>query len=102
MTQPDEPMVPIVEPDPEPLKELVSTVLDTLGILALAAGSAWGLFAVVGPYAVAIGGVIVIGLNTIAGFARRPREVGEAMPVSPPPAPPPGPQDPGTLHVSGR
>jgi hypothetical protein len=102
MTQPTS-QQPSEPDDPgEPAKEIVSTALDLLGILALAIGSAWGLFSVVGPYAVAIGGVIVIGLNTIAGLSRRPRPE-PVEPISPPvPSPPPGPADPGNLHVSGR
>jgi hypothetical protein len=86
----------------ERLKERLSTLIDTAGILAVAAGSSWGLFSVVGPYAVAIGGVIAIGLNTIAGFARRPIQLDRVDPVSALPAPAPGPTDPGNLHVSGR
>lgn len=102
MTEPTEPSGFELADADEQIKERLSTMLDTLGILALAIGSAWGLFSVVGPYAVAIGGVIVIGLNTIAGYARRPRQAEPVAPVSPSPALPPGPHDPGNLHVSGR
>jgi hypothetical protein len=101
MSQPDQPPPDGAEFDGERLKELLSTFLDTSGILALAIGASWGLFSVVGPYAVAIGGVIVIGLNTVAGFSRRPPK-DDPVPVSPPPARRPGPEDPGNVHVSGR
>lgn len=101
MTQPGD-LPPDAADGSEPLKERLSTLIDVAGVLAVGAGVAWGLFAVVGPYAVAIGGVIVIVLNLVAGILREPRQVPEA-PVSPAPVrPAPGPTDPGPLHVSGR
>lgn len=104
MTQPMMPEpLDLVEPY-EPMKERLSTFLDTLGILAIAIGTAWGLFSVLGPYAVAIGGVIAIGLNALAGLARGRVVEPETEPVEQPRLlrPLPGPEDSGNLHVSGR
>jgi hypothetical protein len=86
----------------EALKERLSTGLDVLGGLAIAAGVAWGLFSVLGPYAVAIGGVIVIVLNLLAGVSRNhvPEPVQPDEPVAP--APQPGPEHEGNVHISGR
>lgn len=95
MTQPGGPE----RPD---LPERLSTWIDSAGIVAVGAGSGWGLFSVVGPYAVAIGGVIVIGLNFAAGWLRSRPEPAEPVPVVDREAPPPGPEHPGNVHVSGR
>jgi hypothetical protein len=99
MTQSVEP----VRDDPDDaLKERLSTLLDVAGGLAIAAGVAWGLFGVLGPYALAVGGVIVIVLNLLAGVARNwaPTPVEPEQPVAP--APPPGPEHEGNVHISGR
>jgi hypothetical protein len=102
MTQPDDSALLELAEVGESLKERLSTLIDVAGVLAIAAGIGWGLFPVVGPYAVAIGGVIVIVLNLVAGLLRRPPALPE-VPVSPAPPgrPAPGPTDPGNLHVSG-
>jgi hypothetical protein len=95
MTQPN-------RPEPVDLPERLSTLIDGAAILAVGAGIGWGLFSVLGPYAVAIGGLIAIVLNFAAGWLRsRPEPVIEPEPVEAP-APPPGPEHPGNTHVSGR
>jgi hypothetical protein len=54
------------------VRELVTTLLDTLGLLLLAAGAAGGAWRLIGPAGLAVGGVVVL-----AGswwFAKPPRK----------------------------
>lgn len=102
MTRPSEELLlPMTEDAPGLLKERLSTWLDVGGGLCVAGGISWGLFGVLGPYAVAIGGVIVIVLNLLAGWLRSRPDDEEPVPT-PEPKPLPGPEDPGNVHVSGR
>lgn len=92
----------MTQPEQVDLPERLSTLIDGSAIVAVGAGVGWGLFSVLGPYAVAIGGVIAIGLNFAAGWLRsRPLPVVKAEPELTP-SPPPGPEHPGNTHVSGR
>jgi hypothetical protein len=101
MTQPERTDVELTADLSEPLKERLSTWIDVAGVLGVAVGVGWGLFPVVGPYAVAIASVIVIGLNMVAGMLRRPAPLPDA-PSAPVLRPLPGPTDAGPLHVAGR
>lgn len=89
-------------PEPVDLPEHLSTWIDGAAIAAIAGGTGWGLFAVLGPYAVAIGGLIAIVLNFAAGWLRsRPLPLVVTEQDAEPTAPP-GPEHPGNTHVSGR
>jgi hypothetical protein len=95
MTQPN-------RPELADLPERLSTWIDWAGIVAVSVGAGWGLFSVLGPYAVAIGGLIAIVLNFAAGWLRsRPEPAPEAETVTGEVVPP-GPEHPGSVHISGR
>ncbi len=77
---------------------VVTTALDTLAILAVAAGVAfWLLPFGLGP-ALIFSGLSLAAMSTAVQLAHRPRAPRRA------PAAPrlPGPEHPGTVHVSGR
>lgn len=55
---------PNAEPDERGLvdyREVITTMLDVLAVLAVAAGVAAGLFVVIGWWSVAVGGLVVFG-----------------------------------------
>jgi hypothetical protein len=57
------------------VRELVTTLLDTLGLLLVAAGATAGVWGLIGPVGFAAGGVVVL-----AGswwFAKPPKRKGE-------------------------
>lgn len=83
------------------LPERLSTWVDWIGILAVGAGVGWGLFSVLGPYAVAIGGVIVIVLNFAAGWLRERPVTQPGVDERPEARELPGPEHPGNVHVAG-
>lgn len=84
----------------EGLKETLSTLLDVAAMLAVAGGVGWGLWAVIGPWAVSVGGVLLFGMSALSSATRRPPEA--APQVVEEPEILPGPAHPGTLHVVGR
>lgn len=89
--------------DPERVKEHVGTLLDSLAMLAIGGGVAWGLWPYLAAFAIAVGGVALAAMNAAASLLREPAPEPEQL--EPPtllPTPLPGPEDEGTLHVSGR
>jgi len=55
------------------LLDQVTTALDVAGLLAVAAGVTWGLWAVIGAYALAVGGTVVLaGSRYATWLASRP------------------------------
>lgn len=84
----------------ERVKEHVGTALSTAAMLAVSGGVGWGLFAVLGPWAVAIGGAVLGVLVMISDAARAPKPLPEAEPDRRPVALP-GPTDPGNVHANG-
>ena len=82
--------------------ELVTTGLDTLGILLLAGAAFLGVWR---PDRLALGvlaaGVVVLMLSTLVQARQRPRVAKVPPGAHPHRAPAPGPEDPGTIHVKG-
>jgi hypothetical protein len=78
----------------------VSLVLDAVAVLAVAAGVAWGLWRWLGPFSLAVGGVVVGVLVHLSEEVRKPRPLRQPGRRAGS-GPPPGPTHPGTLHVSG-
>src|SRR4051812_8369676 len=76
-----------------------SVWLDVVAMLAVAAGVAWGLWPWLGPFAIAIGGVLLALIVYVSDAINEPHPGIPAAVDSP--QPPPGPADPGNLHVSG-
>lgn len=82
---------------------VVTTLLDALGVLLLAAGLGWGAWQVWGiGWGLCAAGLAVTILSNIAQLRQAPRPV-----KVPPGAHPhreflPGPEDPGPVHVKGR
>jgi hypothetical protein len=52
------------------MRELVTTLLDTAGLLLLAAGVAGGLWTYIGPWALCPGGVVVLAGSWVAAWQR--------------------------------
>jgi len=50
------------------MREFVTTLLDTLGLLAVAAGITGGAWAWVGPWALSVGGVVVLSGSWLAAW----------------------------------
>lgn len=48
--------------------QLVTTLLDVVGVLAIAAGVTAALLPIIGPISLAIGGLIVIGASELAAW----------------------------------
>jgi hypothetical protein len=86
--------------DAEGLKEVVSTVFDAGAMLAVSAGVGWGLWPLLGPWSLALAGVLLAALTALSSWLRRPKTIPEPAEVEPEVQP--GPQHPGTLHVIGR
>jgi hypothetical protein len=101
-------MTDVQQPVPDPnvgrLNAVVTTLLDALGTLLLAAGLGYGAWRVWGlGWGLCAAGLAVTILSMIA----QARERGPRPVKVPPGAHPhreflPGPEDPGTLHVKGR
>lgn len=86
------------------VNDLTTTFLDTLGVLLLAAGIAYGAWATWGlGWAFAAAGLTVTVLSTMVQARQQPRRPAKVPPGAHPhpPAPLPGPEDPGPLHVRG-
>ena len=84
------------------MKERISTLLSTVAMLAMAGGVGWGLWPHLGPWAVAIAGLLLALMVSFADHARKTPDVDEAEPPPKPSKPvPPGPTDPGNLHTKG-
>ena len=60
------------------VREVVTTALDTLGLLLLAAGATGGLWRLIGPTALTAGGVVVLGGSWYFGLPPRKKQKGEA------------------------
>lgn len=61
------------------MRELVTTLLDILGLLLVAAGATGGAWRLIGPAALAIGGVVVLaGSWWFAKPPKPPEQKGEA------------------------
>ena len=86
----------------ERFKETLSTLIDVVAMVAVAAGVGWGLWSRIGPWSVAAAGLLLFGMSVASSMVRQ----------SSTPAPPvveavdadflPGPEHPGTVHVVGR
>jgi len=48
------------------MRDLVTTLLDTVGLLLLAAGLVGGMWSLVGPWALCLGGVVVLAGSLVA------------------------------------
>lgn len=99
MTQPNpEDLEPLVR---NTLQDVLGSLVDVIGMVAVAAGVGWGLWEWIGPFALIPAGLMLITLSAFAAALRnRPEPEPEEKPrVAPPP---PGPEHPGRLHVSGR
>lgn len=80
---------------------LVTTFLDALAILAIAAGVGWATQPRVGwAGALFFAGCILATLSMVAQFSQRPARV--PKPTDDDTVDLPGPTDPGNLHVMGR
>lgn len=82
------------------VNDIGTTILDLLGMLALAAGCGVGAWLMWGPgRGLAVGGVVLMVLSLIAQARQAP-----PRPVKVPPGahPLPGPEHPGPVHVKGR
>lgn len=53
------------------MREFVTTLLDTTGLLLLAAGVTGGVWAYVGPWALSVGGVVVLAGSWLASRGDR-------------------------------
>lgn len=97
MTDPERPQT---DPIVGRVNDLVTTFMDLLGALLLAAGAGWAVWHQWGlGWGLTIGGVAVTALSAWAQHRARP-----ALPkqAARPRATLPGPSDPGNLHVAGR
>jgi hypothetical protein len=58
------------------VREVITTVLDALGLLGVAAGATAGAWTLLGPSALAVGGLVVLGGSQVAGWVadRRPTQ----------------------------
>jgi hypothetical protein len=87
------------DPVVDRVNEMVTTLLDLLGVLLLAGAAAWAVWRSWGVgWALAVGGLVVTLLSAWAQARQRaPKPVRTARPriINP------GPEDPGTLHVGG-
>jgi len=64
--------------------ERITTALDVAGLVAVAAGLSWGLWAVIGAYALAVGGTVILaGSRLAAWLAVRPPAEPTADPGDP-------------------
>jgi hypothetical protein len=54
------------------VRELVTTLLDTLGLLLVAAGTTGAVWRLAGPGALAVGGLVVLGVSW--WWARPPKQ----------------------------
>jgi hypothetical protein len=92
---------PAGPPAPNALQDILGAFLDVLGMLAVAAGVAWGLWRWWGPFSLVAAGLVLILLSSIAATMRDASEKpAHAVESNPPRGP--GPESPGPLHVSGR
>ncbi len=80
------------------LDAVVTTAMDTLAILAVAAGVAFCLLPYGPGLALIAAGLALAAMSTAVQLAHRPRPPRRA----PAAVPLPGPEHPGTVHVSGR
>ncbi len=111
MTRPSLPPDPFDQPAPEPLeavldgpervKDHVSTMLSTVSMLAVSGGLGWGLWPHLGPWSIAIAGVLLGILVAGADAARAPKPAPMAPPEPVKRPTVPGPSDPGRLHAKG-
>jgi hypothetical protein len=98
VTQPGGDLEPLVN---STLQDILGSLVDVMGMLAVAAGTGWGLWEWIGPFALIPAGLMLIFLSAVAaGLRNRPEPVQE----DPRPAvqPLPGPGHPGRVHISGR
>ncbi len=80
------------------LQDVMGSLMDVAGMLAVTVGIGWGTWGWWGPFALIPAGFTLIFLSAIAaGMRNRPDPVPEAKRS----APLPGPGHPGTLHVGG-
>ncbi len=90
-------------PDPvvARVNELTTTALDSLSMLALAAGAGWGAWISWGPaWGPAMGG---LALALMSSYVQHRSRTKEPKPVDEPADKPlPGASDPGPVHVLGR
>jgi hypothetical protein len=89
---------PEVDTAAEALKERISTVLSAAAMLTMSGGVAWGLWPWLGPFAIAVGGLLLALFVGLADSARRPEPETIKRPGR---RPVPGPSDPGNLHARG-
>ena len=98
MTDPEQPRR--ADPIVTRVNDLVTTFMDLLGGLLIAAGGAWATWQKFGfGWGLAVGGITVLVMSTWAQM--------RAQPARPKPAarphrePLPGPSDAGSLHIAG-
>jgi hypothetical protein len=84
------------------VNELLTTLMDVGGALAVAFGIGWTIWGAPWRHTVAVvvAGILVVLLSNIAQYRAAPKSVTPAE--TPEPAPLPGASDPGPLHVMGR
>jgi len=92
---------PVSDEAAEHLKEVVSTLLSAGAMVAVAGGVGWGLWPWLGPFAVAVGGLLLTVFVVIADAGRRPRPETVERSRSYRDSPVPGPSAPGKLHAKG-
>lgn len=95
MTQPDE-LLPLERIGPAATANQVSVGLDAVAALGVATGVGWGLWPVLGPFAIAIAGVLLGLIVYLSDMARELRPEQQALPDVDAPAP-----GPSRVHVSG-
>lgn len=85
----------------QPLQDVMGSLLDVAGILAVAVGATWGLWKWLGPFSLIVGGILLLMMSAVAAAMRdRPAPVEEKAMT--PSEVLPGPGHPGRIHVSGR
>ncbi len=99
MTQPQSGPDPVVRR----ANDLVTTALDTAGVLLLSAAvGVWGWMQFHPATGLAFAGAVVTMLSSLAQRRNTPRPAKVPAGAHPHLTPLPGPEDPGPLHVKGR